>query len=540
MSNEKQKPLGVFFSYAREDNDIVSAFYQSFQDLNKFVHSNIYVFKDSYSINPGDNIPDLINKNLLSSNYLIVFYTETLKKSHSWTGVELGFYQGLVAAEKAMKRRPERKIIPIYIKNKPETVDSLGISIHIQPKNLNIPTADFEAIIRADADLERSPLAVLLKEVAAKAAERLSSSVPGDREQELVDRTKEIEDKIVPGIWLAMHGCLGGRVARRSIEQRLIEFEIDVDDMRGRGPGIIPPTTKMTDHNDAFHIFNMYNHSGETTWEELKHQLTNSAKSQSHSMLRAIERVFESAVTDSPIDNEQIIMSPSDGRIFRVIVTRHFDYFNGKKLLHMYFIEILRMYDFGDTNTSLLLSFINVTARYRFIFLEASSELSLQAFVLERAFTAFQDKIRRVVRELTLIEDDSKRLRLDTPDAVLVLYGEHPDLIKLSTTSDEWFSVRDKLFSVAQTAIGNDIGEDKFVKIRSEWLEVLGRFVESTRRMNAEIGTRALQNMADFFVDTPVVSSVLPTTNKNEQARSAFSNDSHLDRNEDGKAPQIP
>ena len=74
--------------------------------------------------------------------------------------------------------------------------------------------------------------------------------------------------------------------------------------------------------------------------------------------------MFDSAVSSfATLDNEQLVRSPLDGKIHRIIVTRHFDYFSGKKIFHMYFIERLRLDEYGDERTSIVLSFVNLTAR---------------------------------------------------------------------------------------------------------------------------------------------------------------------------------
>ena len=83
----------------------------------------------------------------------------------------------------------------------------------------------------------------------------------------------------------------------------------------------------------------------------------------------------------------------------------------------MYFIEKLRKNEFGDQDTSILLAFVNVTARYRFIFLKPESELSEEAFLVETNPIQLQDKIHRVLHEIVLIEDEARQLNLDSQRA---------------------------------------------------------------------------------------------------------------------------
>src|SRR5258708_2838134 len=90
--NDAYRPAGVFISYAMEDHDIAQAIYQSLQSLGETIYDRIKIFLDSKSIDAADEIRADIRMGLKKSDFLVVLYTGLLKRSHSYTGFEVGFF----------------------------------------------------------------------------------------------------------------------------------------------------------------------------------------------------------------------------------------------------------------------------------------------------------------------------------------------------------------------------------------------------------------------------------------------------------------
>jgi hypothetical protein len=88
------RPTGVFISYASEDHDIAEAIYQSLQALGETIYDRIKIFLDSKSIEGGDEIRADIKAGLKKSDFLVVLYTGLFKRSHGYTGWEVGFFEG--------------------------------------------------------------------------------------------------------------------------------------------------------------------------------------------------------------------------------------------------------------------------------------------------------------------------------------------------------------------------------------------------------------------------------------------------------------
>jgi TIR domain len=499
------KPVGVFFSYAREDGDIVDAFYTAFEDLDKFVDGDIAVFRDRTSIDPGRHIGAAIRKGLEDSDYLIVFYTGTPKASHSWTGMEIGYFENFIQRDIEERGSTERKIVSIYFDEPPSSIADLeGISLKIQPSDLSQSRDDYIKGLKTAPRDEAAgdPLTRLLNNISRLAEHRSSRTRGHDQaraERKTAIRTERITAEIVPQIKTAMYDCLGGRVARKSIEQRLIEFEVDGPDWRDRSKGI-PGNAKLTAHGKAFELFNLAEPKGGLCWRDFLKELSATAEEEASAISRAIERVFDSAVSNvSTVDNDQLVRSPHDQKLYRVLVTRHFDYYNGRKIVNMYFIEKLRKNEFGDQDTSILLAFINVAARYRFIFLEPQSELSEEAFISTKKPALLQDKIHRVLQELVLIEDESRQLQLDSQRARTLLFGGRETIGEAGTASDMWDTARLKLFETADKVLKSNPDQPNFSAEVQAWRDALKDFTAMARAMNANVAVRAIDGLKPFF-----------------------------------------
>jgi hypothetical protein len=237
-------------------------------------------------------------------------------------------------------------------------------------------------------------------------------------------------------------------------------------------------------------------------WREFKEGILSRPGNASAATVLAIERAFISAVSPKMMrDNEQIIRGFRDNRIYRLIVTQHFDYYDGRKVLYMYFIEALSSAIFGDNKTSILLGLINIAAKYRAIFIEPESELSLVSFKIERKQPKeMQEKVRQLIRELLLIEDESRVLKLDTT-ASIITYSRGLSLDDILALQKQWFEGRKRLVDVADTVLNENPESDGFAECLREWLLALEEFSNISRKVNSTIALQALDNLKEAFRD---------------------------------------
>ena len=84
----RNKPVKIFLSYASEDEDIMIAVSQTFDRLQQLSNGNIRTIYDKKSLEVGAPVPLIreITDKLLGSDYLVILYTGSLKRSFSWTG----------------------------------------------------------------------------------------------------------------------------------------------------------------------------------------------------------------------------------------------------------------------------------------------------------------------------------------------------------------------------------------------------------------------------------------------------------------------
>ena len=89
-----QKPTQIFLSYASDDGAVAEVVYTAFKKLAEELSFELEVIRDIHSFTQGRSLGDEVLNHLRSSDALFIIYTEALKKSHSWTGYEVGAFRG--------------------------------------------------------------------------------------------------------------------------------------------------------------------------------------------------------------------------------------------------------------------------------------------------------------------------------------------------------------------------------------------------------------------------------------------------------------
>jgi hypothetical protein len=496
------RPAGVFISYASEDHDIAEAIYQSLQALGETVYDRIKIFLDSKSIDGGDEIRADIKEGLKKSDFLVVLYTGLFKRSHGYTGWEVGFFDGLIEDEVEKSSKTTRKIIYLYCGEPPAVGDGiLGISI-------NVDVADLGGGSRADYVLKSvqssdnpDPLARALLSIADRAESRLPPALQDrdELERKRNKRRKAVAEEIIPGLKGKLFDSMSTRVTRHSVEQKLIEVELPKP-----APDqiyiSIPDDAKLTAHSGAFEIFGMSQVNSVATWREFRNELRSRDALCGSSALLAIEQAVISAISPAVrIDNDQILKSSND-QIYRVLVTRQVDYYNGRKVVHVYFVQKLPGSALGNNDTSTILGFINVAAKYRFIFIERDSLLSVESFMFEPDPVKIQNKVRQLIRELLLIEEESRNLKLDQVAAIAMYFGGDPaHLATAKSLQDKWVEARGKLMTSAEKILGVHPASTAFSATNTAWLATLKSFRQTSDEINSIVTVQALDNLKNSF-----------------------------------------
>jgi TIR domain len=502
LDTEAYRHAGVFISYASEDHDIAQAVYQSLQALGETIFDRIKIFLDSKSMEGGDGIRTDIKEGLKKADFLVVLYTGLFKRSHGYTGWEVGFFEGLIEDEVARYGQTTRKILYLYCEEPPSIGgDILGISIKVDAQDLSGICDDY---VRKSIQTTEEPdlLARLFLDIADRAESRLPPPLRNDRanlDQKRDKRRKLIAQSIVPNLKGKLFESMSTRVTRNSVEQKLISFELPKP-ASDQTYVSIPDDAKLTPHAGAFDIFGMSQQNEALTWREFRNVVKSRDALGGSSILLAIEQAVISAISPAiPINNDQILKSSSD-QIFRVLVTRQLDYYNGCKVIQVYFIQKLQCNPLGNNTTSTILGFVNVAAKYRFIFIEQESSLSVESFMFEPEPLKIQNKVRQLIRELLLIEEESRNLKLDQIAAISTYFGgDQAHLATAKSLQDRWFEARGKLMASAEKVLSTNPAAVEFSAVNKEWLATLSSFRLTSDEINSTVTLQALENLKKSF-----------------------------------------
>jgi hypothetical protein len=284
----------------------------------------------------------------------VVLYTGLFKRSHGYTGWEVGFFAGLIEDDIAKSGDTTRRIIYLYSGDEPPAVSTgiLGISINIDPADLGGNRTDY---VRKSIQTPDNPdaLARVLDDIAQRGESRLPPPLSDDHdelERKRAKRRKLVAESIIPELKGKLFDSMSMRVTRNSVEQRLVEFEMPKP-ASDQTYVTIPDDAKLIPHSAALDIFGISQQNETLTWGDFRNQVRSRDALGGSSILLAIEQAVISAISPAVrIDNDQILKS-SDDQIFRVLVTRQLDYYSGRKVVQVYFIRKLQGSELGNNDT---------------------------------------------------------------------------------------------------------------------------------------------------------------------------------------------
>jgi len=233
---------------------------------------------------------------LQEADYLLVFFTGALKPSHSYTGFEIGYFRALI--DDPNPANTDKRIVSFYIKEPPApTAEIQGISIGISADDLSLSRAAYiKKATEAAATQEQAsdPLTRFFLDV-LKLSEKRRPFPENEDTDAKVSRYRTVQQKIVPELRADLYDCISSRVARSSVEQRFIRFELPKADARA-SLSAIPDDAKLTEEGDAFQLLGVKASDDGITWREFRQQLDSRGPSISP-VLYAMERALVSVVS---------------------------------------------------------------------------------------------------------------------------------------------------------------------------------------------------------------------------------------------------
>lgn len=506
----EHRPIRVFLSYASEDVEIAKAFYESLKALKSKSGDNIRTVWDEMSFEIGTDLRNDIEERLFLSDYLFILYTGALKLSHSYTGAELGFFRGLIRADHPRGQQPCRRIVPIYFgSSPPANAAELGLNLQIPTSQLRMPRHNFETMVKAAS--KPGPVQALVgmfQGLAMDADTRLApisgkaSYSPKEWEERNEERNTAIRNEIVPKLMLGLYDVFSTRVRRKAMEQKLIVFKVGKQHA-SKSCDTIPADTVLTEEGDAFSLFKLDEDVNELTWEEFKQCLHASMEARdAKTSIAAIERTAVSAISPALDRDDDQIMRTSDKTIYRLIVTKQLEFYDGSKLVQMYLIPTLKLAMLEYSKSAVTLRFIDVAVKYRDLFLNPASEVSTLEFQRDHPFDVFKAKVQEVARQLALIEDQSGVIGLDQASAIAVYFGwtrgDQADIRRLSTLYE---AAKRGLQEAARAVRLCKGGEETEPQVRTAWLNALDAFIEASNEVNSVALKRAIGNLQHYLFE---------------------------------------
>jgi hypothetical protein len=423
----KPQMLRVFISYAREDEKIAVAIFDAIRTaLGTFAD----VFIDN-ALRFGLSFQDEIQKKLDETDLLVVIYSATLKPSYSFTGMELGYFMGVMKRGEATDH--PRRIVPIYLDTPPDTIaGNEGINIGISRATLSLSLEEYAESLQIDSENRMVKFLNEFQEIVDKLREQngFPKVMKRPEEEDLTGLVRKMLLSIFSHLKTSPESTLKPQkqitIKSSNSGTTFARMELPAD------ASLIPIGT-----GNPMAIFGLPDQ--EISWRDFTTHAKNTKFGDA--WMDAILSVVDSTLQGQlDVDNSQVIVSNDALHAFRVILTTGTKYFNGIREFNLYFVEYLQPPEFGDPVTTLVLKGLELSCRFRFLFLEKNSEFSHMSLRIAQP-QSFHDLVRSLERELNLLRRDALGAGLDKPH----VWADFVDWRLLEKMSEEWRPLEAKI-----------------------------------------------------------------------------------------------
>jgi TIR domain len=469
ISEPKPRILRVFISYAKEDEKIATAVSEAIRtSLGTFAE----VFVDN-ALQFGVSFQDEIQKRLDETDLLVVIYSAALKPSHSFTGVELGYFIGTMERNQQPDR--PRKIVPIYFDNPPDVLAGKeGVNIGISKATLELSLEEYAESLKIDSENRMVKFLSEYQERVDKLREENGFPKVQKRpeEQDLFGLVRKMQLSIFSHLKTSVESTFK---PQKQVTIKTSSFTVDSP------PTDLPEDAVLTPvgAGNPMSIFGLQDQ--EITWGEFR-QLTKNSKFRD-SWIDAITSVVTSSLQGQlDVDNSQVIVSNDERHAFRVILTTGTRYFNGIREFNLYFVEYLRPRDFGDASTSLLLKGLELSCRFRFLFLEKNSEFSHMNIRIALP-SRLHELGRSIERELNLFRRDAIEMGLDKPN----VWADFVDWQYLQKMSEEWHPLETKIRDICVQIRGVKEDSEEIPRLRDSLADTVKQLETAIRLLNTQM-----------------------------------------------------
>jgi len=469
ISERKPHILRVFISYAKEDEKIAVA---AFEAIRTALGTFADVFIDT-ALQFGVSFQDEIRKRLDETELLVVIYSAALKPSHSFTGMELGYFIGTMERNQPSER--PRRIVPIYLDTPPDILSgNEGINIGISRATLELSLEEYSDTLKIDSENRMVKFLTEFQEIVDKLREEngFPKVVKRPEEEDLCGLVRKMQLSIFSHLKTTPESTLK---PQKQVTIKTQDFTIDP--VRADLPDdavLVPVGTGI-----PMSIFGLQDR--EVTWGEFK-KLTKASKFRD-SWTDAITGVVASSLQGQlDVDNSQVIVSNDERHAFRVILTTGTRYFNGTREFSLYFVEYLRPRDFGDASTTLVLKGLELSCRFRFLFLERNSE-----FAQMNIRIALPNRVpelgRSIERELNLLRRDSIEMGLDKAN----IWADFVDWQYLQKMSEVWRPLEAKIRDLCVQIRGVKEDSEEIPALRDSLADAIKELEAGVQPLNTQL-----------------------------------------------------
>jgi hypothetical protein len=174
----EQRVFRIFISYASEDVAIATAAAICFKTVlpDFFAEVNF----DKEFLEPGSAFQGQIEAKLQQTDVFIIIYTGAEKRSHGYTGWEVGFFDHIMRTDPG-----RRKKISLYLFGPPAiTASEQGVPLGLSTEQLKMSLQQFESSLSPSPDEPLCKEIAEWQEVIAKTIEQMGFSRPHMRPEQ--------------------------------------------------------------------------------------------------------------------------------------------------------------------------------------------------------------------------------------------------------------------------------------------------------------------------------------------------------------------
>jgi hypothetical protein len=465
--------LRIFISYASEDLKIALAIANAFRVALGDVFAEINI--DKWFLQAGDEFKKQIELKLDKTDIFVIVYTGAEKQSHSFSGWEVGYFDHVV------KTSPDRTKIPLFLDNAPITAEGVqGIALNVPRRSLQLDLAGFESELQVN---EEDPMCVLLATLQERVDEiRVAGGyhrAEKKPDQDPVVRVREMKTQIF-------------RYLKSTVETTLKPQKQIVIRTKGgtlqSNDADLPADADLVPSVGSMEIFGLPDNP--MTWQKFLE--STSENKFADSWREAITSVIISSLPDKiNVDNSQIVVSNDEAKTYRLILTTATKCYDDNREFNLYFVETLRRPDYGDASTTRLLKGLELSCRFRFMFLEGNSEFSGRN-LMATSPSRIPQMAKSLLQELNLLRKDSREAGLDKP----AVWSNYMNWDNIDAMSAAYRPREMKLRQVLGQIIASKDDIERIEPLRQNLAEILNEMEEHIRPTN----TILIRDMAEKFL----------------------------------------